>query len=154
MLILRTTIFICPLSSILLFFMSDYHCHLVQFVEYAKDEMNGLKHLNAWQHLLSLVTTSHIKRFPLATTFFLPESDQMRAENKPWTSQTSIFRRAEGGGNKKKKEKQKEKHNRWETNEKGQVSRFWSELKGMQMSSHRAPFPGDRYVRALKALAG
>lgn len=103
-------------------------------------------------YLLSLVTISQIKSSSLATTFFLLKV----IKREPWTNR-ELFKQASSGKCKekevkKKQKNQKENHNRWRQTRKDKFP--YSEVRTKRYADVLSlSFLGDRYVRALKALA-
>lgn len=119
------------LLFLLLCLITDYRCHLLSSICYCtNDEMNPFKqHLNWWQkpqllQWLSPLISNHFsnvnQRRSLASTF-----------PPPWKSSNEHWERAPNFQNKPlqasgRKVKRKGKTQPSETNEKGQVSIFWS----------------------------
>lgn len=150
-----------PIIVLIIFLITDYHCHLLSSICYCtNDELNPFKqHLNQWHKLQLLQVLSPLisNRFSnqnqnLPPAFFyilISESHQMSSENKPQTSKTSFFRQEVGEWNKKRRGK----HNRRKQTRKDKF--LYSEVRTKRYADvfSSLPFPGDRYVRALKALA-
>lgn len=153
-----TVVLLLPLLCLI----TDYHCHLLSSICYCtNDEMNPFKqHLNRWQkpqllQWLSPLISNHFsnlnQRHLLASTFFflsLSWKSSNEAQNGLKTSKISLFSQVKGGG-----KKRKEKHNHGKQLRKDKF--LYSEVRTKRYADvfSSLSFPGDGYVRALKALA-
>lgn len=151
------------LLLLLLCLITDYHCHLLSSICYCtNDEMNPFKqHLNRWQkpqllQWLSPLISNHFSNLHqshllASTSFFSLSLLKVFKWGSEWAQnfQNKPLQSGRGRGGKK----EQEKHNHGKQMRKDTF--LYSEVRTKRYADvfSSLSFPGDGYVKALKALA-